>query len=236
MCACLAPRPSEESRGALSQGLCSLAEGLLSESASCEEVSGECRQLLDRAAALAPHSPEPLQALAALRALMGFPEEALALLRQSLARWLPSEAAADQGDARLADAALPQPLSPFAEPPGFAFRFETAKLLLELDDSTATAVRVLEELLEERDDEFELWFLLALAHHGACAFARATQCLDQAEELLGARPDEEKRTEMLHELQSLRAAVQTSAAAWKEDGGCEEPDEAEEEEEADEEE
>ena len=52
----------------------------------------------------------------------------------------------------------------------FEFRFETAKLLLELDTSTDEAIDVLEELLEERDDVVDVWHLLALANHGCCAF------------------------------------------------------------------
>lgn len=70
--------------------------------------------------------------------------------------------------------------------PGYEFRLETAKLLLDLDERTDTAVRVLEGLIEERDEIPDTWFLLALAHHGACRFKRARECLDHAQE---ARPE-----------------------------------------------
>ena len=133
-------------------------------------VADECRSLLDRAARAQPDSPEPLQALASLRSLQGYPDEALQLLRRSVAAWLPA-----------GEEAPP----PAAEPPSFEARFEAAKLLLDLDESTALCVRVLEGLLEERDDNADVWFMLALAHHGACAFPRARLCLDQAQQ---ARP------------------------------------------------
>jgi hypothetical protein len=59
----------------------------------------------------------------------------------------------------------------------FEFRFECAKLLLELDEKTDAAINVLEELLEERDDVADVWHLLALANHGCCEFDRALELL-----------------------------------------------------------
>lgn len=42
-------------------------------------------------------------------------------------------------------------------------RFECAKLLLELDETTETAVGVLTALVEEHDSNPDAWHLLALA-------------------------------------------------------------------------
>jgi hypothetical protein len=158
----------------------------MAEAEGVETCAEECRSLMDRARRLHPASPEPLQALATLRSLQGFPDEALDLLRQSIACWQPQEGSPEA--------------SPEAELPSFEFRFEAAKLLLDLDETTDGVVRILEvrarlhqpsglgsppphqELLEERDDNPEVWFMLALAHHGGCAFARARLCLDQAEQ------------------------------------------------------
>ncbi len=83
------------------------------------------------------------QALAALRAQQGFPEEALATLRQSIARWLPPVPDGDADEAAMDATCL-------AEPPGFEFRFETAKLLLDLDETTDVAVRILEVRMKGR--------------------------------------------------------------------------------------
>ena len=213
----------EELNGLLAGALCSLAEGLIGEAApAVDTVAEEARALLARAARLTPNSPEPLQvrftalsrsasarthrsalptqALAGLLAEQGHADEALALLHQSLALWLPpaaEEAADGEREERFS-----------AELPSLEFRFDTAKLLLDLDHSTDTAVRVLEArasrqrarlrlragcaadalahtqgLLEECDDRPDVWHLLALAHHGACSFERARNCLDEAEEV-----------------------------------------------------
>ena len=48
--------------------------------------------------------------------------------------------------------------------PSYEFRFETAKLLLELDDTTDSVVSVLEGLLEENDGVPDVWLLLAVAY------------------------------------------------------------------------
>ena len=74
------------------------------------------------------------QALAGLLAEQGHADEALAVLHQSLALWLPPAEAGAAGERNERTADLPS----------LEFRFDTAKLLLDLDHSTDTAVRVLE--------------------------------------------------------------------------------------------
>ena len=80
------------------------------------------------------------QALASLRSLQGFPDEALALLRQSIAIWLPlaPPAAAVNGEQEEAPPLMG------ADLPSFEFRFEAAKLLLDLDETTEVVVSILE--------------------------------------------------------------------------------------------
>ena len=85
-------------------------------------------------------------------------------------------------------------------------------------------------LLEECDDRPDVWHLLALAHHGACAFERARGCVAEAEALLGALPAEADREWLAGELAQLRAAIEASDAAWKADG-CADAEEDEEEDE-----
>jgi hypothetical protein len=84
----------------------------------------------------------------------------------------------------------------------FEFRFETAKLLLELDENTDEAIDVLEELLDERDGVIDVWHLLALANHGCCNFDRALELLGHAEQLNEAAGGDEGVTADLMELRS----------------------------------
>ena len=95
-----------------------------------------------------------LQALASLRVEQGRPEEALTLLRQSMALWWHDEdspsAAADDPDRQ----------------PSYEFRFESAKLLLELDETVNMAIEVLESLLEENDSVPDVYQLLAMCLFG----------------------------------------------------------------------
>jgi len=81
--------------GTLCSCLCSLAEVLMNRAqegegegeAGIDGVAAEVEALLGEARTLSPASPEPLQALASLRQQQGKDEEALAVLRQSLAMW-----------------------------------------------------------------------------------------------------------------------------------------------------
>lgn len=209
----------------LASCLCSLVEVLMNKGQASEQgissVEAECEQLLGEARSLVPSSPEPLQALASLRQQQGKEEEALALLRQSLALWfkpLPEDSdeegeegegekkkEAEGGAAAEAEAAAAGGKAGKAAKgskeeeaeeeelgsqdtegseededeemewdsddegqlmPSYEFRFEAAKLLLELDESVETASQVLEQLLEENDQDPNVWLLLALCCQG----------------------------------------------------------------------
>lgn len=187
----------------LASCLCSLAEVLLTKSQQGEagadgiaDVAAEVEGLLGEARQLSPTSPEPLQSLASLRQQQGKDEEALALLRQSLALWFKpapeeSDSEGEEGG-EAADAAAAKKAAAEAEEeelgsqdsdsegegmefgdddsiadlPSYEFRFETAKLLLELDESVDAASQVLEQLLEENDQDPNVWLLLALCYQG----------------------------------------------------------------------
>lgn len=61
------------------------------------QVSSDAEALLHQARSVDPHSPEPLQALASLRYEQGAAEEALQLLRQSMALWFKPHGGSEDG-------------------------------------------------------------------------------------------------------------------------------------------
>ena len=90
-----------------------------------------------------------MQVLASLRVEQQKPEEALQHLRTSMNKWFPSlqrmlaDSDADSQDSNEQDDAIDAANDEImAALPSFEFRFETAKLLIELDETTEAAVQV----------------------------------------------------------------------------------------------
>ena len=176
----------------LTSALCSLAEllmGLIHDdddmmdacyaSASALPELSEVEALLEQAiTSSSGKSPEPLQGMCGLRVLQGREEEALELLKASLTLWRSDgddKAGGETGeggvhgdgdesdDAPHGGEEIDEENDPSSQP-SYEFRFETAKLLLELDVTTETAADILEELLEENDMVPDVWLLLAVAY------------------------------------------------------------------------
>ena len=173
----------EHLREALSSALCSLAELLMGAAAEAADdaededgaaaaLSGspalvECEKLLGEARELWHLSPEPLQALCSLRRLQGREDDALLMLRQSLALWYrPSHDGEGEHPNELQTQTQNQSIDEDDEPslPSYEFRFEAAKLLIELEETMETAADVLEGLLQENDTVPDVWLLLAVAY------------------------------------------------------------------------
>ena len=90
-----------------------------------------------------------MQVLASLRVEQQKPEEALQHLHTSMNKWFPSlqrmlaDSDADSQDSNEQDDAIDAADEEImAALPSFEFRFETAKLLIELDETTEAAVQV----------------------------------------------------------------------------------------------
>ena len=86
-----------------------------------------------------------MQVLASLRVEQQKPEEALQHLRTSMQKWFPSlqSMMADSDDSNEEEDATDEADDEVIAPlPSFEFRFETAKLLIELDETTEAAVQV----------------------------------------------------------------------------------------------
>lgn len=187
--------------GQLCSALCALAEQHVTSAPDLAGVAAECEALLRKAHSLDASSPEPLQALASMKYELGSQEEALALLRDSIGRWHnkggagagagPSggaqqdeEMAADDDDDDSAEWETEDDDEPEDGLPSFEFRFECAKLLIELDEKTDTAIEILERLVQENDMDPNVWHLLSLAYYSGGHFPEAQECCRHGEELL----------------------------------------------------
>eukprot|EP00854_Cymbomonas_tetramitiformis_P004181 gene4181-5159_t len=205
-----------ELKATLAEALCSLAELLLNHSEELEKVQEEAESLVKAALEADPSSPEPLQVMASLRNEQGRSEEALQSLRASLAMWMHL----GEGD----------PMTAEAELPSYEFRCETVKLLLDLDDTTEVALSVLDSMLMEDDSNPDVWYLNALAHHGACHFDEAKECIESGLKVVAGLSlvDPELAGAKTAEFQELCSAVEESKLKMEEE------DEEEEEEDEDE--
>ena len=165
---------------------CALAEQILGTADEMDDETGaQVEELINRARASDPASPEPLQLLASLKNEQGKSDEALAVLKESMDMWRRGAMHREGDDSHEAE----EFQNEFDV--SFEFRFETAKLLLELDTSTETAQEILCELLRERDDNVDVWYMLAYAHHGALEFDTALEHLEHGEELVRQRGGDE---------------------------------------------
>ena len=184
---------------------CALAEQILGTADECDdETTRAVEELIQRARDSDPTSAEPLQLLASLKNERGEAEEALKVLKQSIAMWRKSDMHRDQ-DADGAEEFMGE------FDVSFEFRFETAKLLLELDETTDAAIEILCELLRERDDNADVWYMLSYAHHGALDFDTALEHLEQGEELVRNAPGGDQASALAN-FEELRSAILESKA------------------------
>jgi len=142
----------------LCRGCCSIAEALLVMGGDESAVWAQCEQALGAAQGHSPTSPEPYQGLANLYVSQGRGEEGIAALRRC--------------------AELTDPL----ESP-YEFRIHTGKLFMELGQ-WPEAVAQFESLLQERDDDVELLYLLGIAQGLNADNKEAHDALVRAQELL----------------------------------------------------
>ena len=190
-----------------------LDDGMDGDNTVDDDTANAVEQLLERAQQSDKESAEPMQVLASLRNEQGKKDEALKCLKQSIAKWRkPVQLVQETKKEReIYERKRPAPgaedyvssddedenedegdeyIPRFQDyDVSFEFRFETAKLLLEIDTSAALAIEILEELLEERDGIVDVWYLLAYAHYGANEFDDSLEIIEIGEKLAAKSKD-----------------------------------------------
>lgn len=161
-----------------------------------KELMAEVETLLNEALSFcAGQSPEPLQALCSLRVLQGREEEALSILLESLGLWWnPKDEDKEDSDCHEDEG---------NRIPSYEFRFESAKLLLELDTTTEIAAEILEELLEENDSVPDVWLLLAVAYRAGGEWESAAEAASQGVTIAKKHGFSEHDHEVVYALEEL---------------------------------
>ena len=106
---------------------------------------------------------------------------------------------------------------PGYEPPSYEFRFECAKLLLELDPSTEDAIEVLETLVAEDDMDPNVWHMLGLAYYSGGSLREATEAASRGEALL-ERMGVPREEDIWQQYADLRDAIEDARGKLGEDG------------------
>ena len=136
-----------------------------------------------------------------LRVLQGREEEALGLLKESLKLWWVDEGDSEEEDNEEED--NEEEDNEDDRRPSYEFRFETAKLLLELDTTTDAAAEILEELLEENDMVPDVWLLLAVAYRAGGQGDSAREAAENGVKVARAIGETREDNEVVFALEEL---------------------------------
>ena len=213
-----------ELKSQLCQALCALVEfmlnsSLLSADSPNQAAAPEALRLLDEAERSDPSSPEPWQVRSSLHVEQGRSEDARAALRKSLSIWYRKGAHGqgdgdgdgdDDGEGVMMD--VDPQAAASAALPSYEFRFEAAKLVMELEDDARPALAILEGLLDESDANLDVWFLLALCNQGMAQLEEATECLDHIEQAIAGLPSKAPERENLRALRVDLERIKTEMA------------------------
>ncbi|CAM9978209.1 unnamed protein product [Laminaria digitata] len=166
-----APDGAEGGEVALKQRLCmahcSVAELFLTDLCYEEDAESRCQDALDRSMLYDYGGPEPVHAVANLRLSQSKPEEAAQSAQEAFERLLLCE-----------------------PPPDHEFRVSLAKILMETSavkpECSDMALQVLSGLMQEDDENVEVWYIMAIAFSGLQPpdYESARAHLDTAAEML----------------------------------------------------
>lgn len=193
---------------------CSLGELYMTDLCDHDEAEVRCEHYFTEAMKFDVGLPEPTQALANLRLTQQRKDEALALLEETYRR-------------------LNENCDETSLPP-LEFRIFTGKLLIEVEQYEA-ASDVLEGVMQEDDDNAELWFLVGTCYRAMDDLSNALEFFEKCAKMLKKLKKEFREEFQLGEqLESVEQAVvelQTAIANRPADEDDDDDDDEEEEEE-----
>lgn len=190
----LLPGPEQASIfSEISDALVTCAELYMTDACFEEDAEEKCGSFIEAALNANPGNPEAWQTKASYRLSQQNPEEASAHLHESFRLW--SE--------------LPQ-----EQWPSYEFRLTTAKLFLELEDSSK-AIEILDLLLKEDDRQVNAWYCRGLAANFDGDLTYASECLQEAQSIAAnpeLTPQDEENAAFMMELQEVMATLERRLA------------------------
>nr|XP_022313654.1 probable assembly chaperone of rpl4 [Crassostrea virginica] len=142
----------------ISSAYCSLAEIYMTDCCDEPNAESECETAINKAIETDGENPEAYQLKASFYLSKDNKKEALSMIKKSVSLWLPRFEAVDQGIITEEDS---DPVE--VVPLSYDVRVSAAKILTEVEEFE-TAVTVLEGLLDENEDDAQLWYMIGWAN------------------------------------------------------------------------
>ncbi|KXJ16984.1 probable assembly chaperone of rpl4 [Exaiptasia diaphana] len=151
----------------ISTAYCSLAEIYMTDECFDSEAESKCFQFCQKAIEYDSSNPDAYQVMANCLLSQEKVEEARSVLKKGLDLWLGKDEEVQQ---------VPMP--------AYESRFTTAKLVLELGDFEL-AESVLQTLLDENDEDYQVWYLLGWMYHLSGQDNTSKKiCLEKAQKII----------------------------------------------------
>lgn len=143
----------------ISSAYCSVAEIYMTD--CCDEPNAEtqCEEYINKAIEADGENPEAYQLKASFYLSKDNKQEALVMIKKSVSLWLPKYEAVEQGN-------LTEEENDPVEAVSLSYdaRIAAAKILTEVEEYE-TAVTVLESLLDENEDDPQIWYMIGWANY-----------------------------------------------------------------------
>lgn len=143
----------------ISTAYCSLAEIYMTDCCDEPNAESECETAINKAIEADGENPEAYQLKASFYLSKENKQEALSMIKKSASLWLPHYQAVDQ-DKITDEESDPVEVVPLS----YDARVTTAKILIEVEEFE-TAVTVLEGLLDENEDDPQIWYMIGWANY-----------------------------------------------------------------------
>ncbi|XP_056019872.1 uncharacterized protein LOC125669168 [Ostrea edulis] len=143
----------------ISSAYCSMAEIYMTDCCDEPDAESRCEEAINKAIETDGENPEAYQLKASFCLVKENKQDALSMIKKSVSLWLPKYEAVDQGNVA-EDESDPVEVVSLS----YDARVSAAKILTEVEEYE-TAVTVLGGLLDENEDDPQLWYMIGWANY-----------------------------------------------------------------------